>query len=276
MMADRAVLDRLELLAHKVLWDSMALEEKRDLKGEMVLRENRDPVEQRAIEDQEVARGNRVLQETRAVLVKEATLALLERQVFREPLVLLGPRVWLVAREIRVYRAKEEKMENQEKLVFVDQLERLEPKEERVRLDHLENRGLMEKTDYLETKDPRVNEEPVVHLELRVSLDFSEDVVIPVQKDSEETMGPWEIQDLMGKTENRVQMANLDHLALRDFLDQRARMVRLERLEDPANAENRDLGEHWVPRVHRGKPEQWEQLDHVEKMVPRGSLERRG
>lgn len=103
-----------------------------------------------------------------------------------------------------MFEEKEEKMEDQEKPVSVGRMEKLVPLDHRDQLDCLANQELMVQMDCQETKDLRVNEEQMAHLVQRVFLDFLEDLVLVVLKDSGEAAVRWELPELMAKKEKRA------------------------------------------------------------------------
>lgn len=113
-------------------------------------------------------------------------------------------RVCPVAWGIRVFEEKEEKMEDQEKPAFVGRMEKLALLDHRDQLDYLAKQELMAQMDYQETRDPRVNEEQMAHPVQRVFLDFLEDLVLVVLKDSGEAAVRWEPPELMAKKEKRA------------------------------------------------------------------------
>lgn len=163
--------------------------------------------------------------------------------------------MYLVAQEVRVYGEKEEMMEDQEKLVSADLLEKLEFKENRVQLEQPAKTEQMEWTELQETRDPKEKEGKVARQGLRVSRDFPVDLVVRVPRDSGEAVDPWEVLDLMGKMENRVQMAYLVALAPLDSLDQRVKMVVPECLEGAVNVAIWDLVGHQAHQVLLDSPE---------------------
>lgn len=164
-------------------------------------------------------------------------------------------RVCPVAWGIRVFEEKEEKMEDQEKPAFVGRMEKLVLLDHRDQLDFLVKQELMAQMDCQETRDPRVNEEQMAHPVQRVFLDFLEDLVLVVLKDSGEAAVRWELPELMAKKEKRAWMVLQELLAPLGFQAQRDKTVVLDFLDEEENEETRDLVEHQVPLVSLGRLE---------------------